>query len=667
VTVPPDTRIFDPHGPVHAGVGAQINLTVVGGLAKDTRNRSPRDVAEDQLLWLWQRFVHPGGFGEARQVLHATGTVLMDGAPGSGRTSAARVLLYELRRDADAFHELLPSEEGRPFLDPALVGNGDRMLLDLSEADEALWTGVREELPSFTGTVRKNRAHLVVVLPYHRDRKPLEGLGRHQAEIERPREHEVLLRHLSLEGIPRDSCSPSLPALSDFLASRRPMRDIAELADRIVRARKAAPPEKGFAHWCARALADLSGRRTQVAKRLAELGTGPQRALLLSTAMLHEAHSDVVHHGAESLLLIVGSPKDGRPLLEHEDLARRFKEISAGRDVDGRVRFEDFDYDAAVRDHFWDHRPDLRGHLRTWVGRTVGFADPAFSLEDRDRLVVHLSEQYLRTGRPEELASLAEDWTAPSATAHHLRAAAQVLKDGLNDEEHGRLFRKKVYVWSKSGQVSDGLIHVLVDVCVEVIAVHHPDEAVVRLHHLARREPRTDRACEALLLLTKADHRLLRLMLFRLARDLGRNTHPVDPHLFLRIADPLPLTTSGRRPRALLAEAAVREWLATAWTAVFERRPRQAWEPYTRRWLHAACADEEHSDPLLDVLVAGARERGDLLGALYAIARSGQRSAPGGRERGAALTDRLLLKISAAQGLRPSPPQSPQSPRGTTP
>ncbi|WP_344325833.1 hypothetical protein [Streptomyces macrosporus] len=663
--MPPDTRIFDPHGPVHAGVGAQINLTVIGGLAKDTRDRSPRDVAEDQLLWLWRRFVHPGGFGEARRLLRATGTVLLDGAPGSGRTSAARVLLYELRRDADTFHELLPNEE-KPFLSPALVGNGDRMLLDLSEVEEALWAGVREELPSFTGTVRKKQAHLVVVLPHHRDQRPLEDLWRHRAEIERPREHEVLLRHLTLDDVPRNACSPSLPVLSDFLGSGRPMREIADFAARIVRARKAAPPDKGFAHWCARALADLSGPRTQVAKRLAEAGTGPQRALLLSTAMLHEAHSDVVHHGAESLLRIAGSPKDDRPLLEHEDLARRFEDISAVRDANGRVRFEEFDHDAAVRDHFWDHRPDLRGHLRTWVGHTVGFTDPSFSLEDRDRLVVRLAAQYLRTKRPEELASLAEEWTAPPVTADRLRAAAQVLKHGLNDEEHGRSFRRRVYDWSRSGQVSEGLSHVLVDLCVEVIAVHRPDEAVVRLHHLARHERRTDRACAALLLLTGADHRLLRLMLFRLARDLGRGSHPADPGLFLRIADPLPLTSPGTRPRALFAEAAVREWLATAWTAVFEQCPRQTWEPYVRRWLHTACADERHGDPLLDVLVAGARERGDLLGALYATARSGQRSAPGGRERGALLTDRLLSKISIAQGLSPSPSQSPQPPRGAT-
>lgn len=665
MTTPPGTWVFDPHGPIHAGTGTQINYNISDS-ARDARYKSPRDVAEDQLLWLWQRFVHPGGFGEARRLLQATGTVLLDGAPGSGRTSAARVLLYELRRDADAFHELLPNEE-RPFLDPSLVGNGDRMLLDLSEVEEALWTGVREELPSFIGNVRRNRARLVVVLPHRRDQRPLEDLWQHRAEIERPREHEVLLRHLALEGVPRDACSPSLPVLSDFLGSRRPMREIADFAARIERAWKAAPPEEGFTHWCTRALTDLSGRRTRLAKQLAEAGTGPQRALLLSTAMLHETHSDVVHHGAESLLLIAGSPKDDRPLLEHEDLAQRFEGISAIRGEDGRVRFEDFDHDVAVRNHFWDHRPDLRGHLRTWVGHTVGLADPAFSPEDRDRLVIRLATQYLRTGRPEELASLAEDWAAPSAAAHRLRAAAQVLlKHGLANEEHGRFFRKKIYDWSRSGQVSEGLSHVLVDLCVEVIAVHRPDEAVVRLHHLARHERRTDRACAALFLLTETDHRLLRLMLSRFARDLGRSTHSADPVLFLRIADPLLLTAPGRHTRALFTEAAVREWLATAWAAVFERCPRHTWEPYVQRWLRTACADERHGDSLLDVLVMGARERSDLLGALYATARSGQRSVPGGPERGALLTDHLLSKIFAAQGLRPPSPQSPQPSRGTT-
>ncbi|WP_425472842.1 helix-turn-helix domain-containing protein [Streptomyces botrytidirepellens] len=38
-------------------------------------------------------------------------------------------------------------------------------------------------------------------------------------------------------------------------------------------------------------------------------------------------------------------------------------------------------------------------------------------------------------------------------------------------------------------RLSEPLAHVLVEVCAEVIAVQHPDQALVRLHHLARREP----------------------------------------------------------------------------------------------------------------------------------------------------------------------------------
>ncbi|MET7906630.1 hypothetical protein ABZS86_36385 [Streptomyces sp. NPDC005355] len=123
-----NARIYDPRGPVHSGIGDQVYV-VINEFAKGSSGRNPRHLAEDHLLWLWQRFVHPRGFGQARRILAETSTVLLDGAPGSGRTSAARVLLHELRRDVGSFHELLPGEEGESLLDPDLVGDEDRLLL----------------------------------------------------------------------------------------------------------------------------------------------------------------------------------------------------------------------------------------------------------------------------------------------------------------------------------------------------------------------------------------------------------------------------------------------------------------------------------------------------------------------------------------------------------
>ncbi|QMV20974.1 hypothetical protein GQS52_03340 [Streptomyces sp. SCUT-3] len=667
-----NSQILGAQGPVHGGNGDQYNYNYT--YASDSRVKNPRSIAEDQLLWLWRRFVPPEGFGEARRTLESHGTALLDGPPGSGRTSAARVLLHELRREAGSFHELLPDEEDVSLRDPGLVGDGDRLLLDLSDADEALWVGVRQDLSSLRRNALERGARLVVVLPRRGSRTLPEDLNQYRVQVVRPQERDVLLRHLRMDGVPLDDDTRTLPVLSRFLRSEPPMREVAGLADLIRRARDAARAGEGFADWCGRALAALDDQGPQVAKKVAGLGKGPQRALLLSAAMLHGAHPDVVHCGAASLLTEVDHPESDRPLLEHPDLAARLEEISAGPDANGLVRFDELDHDTAVRAHFWDHMPDLREPLCAWVGRLVDLEIPKFTQGDRDRLAERLAEQYLRTGHPGGLASFVERWAAPGAAPRCLRAAARALRCGLLDERHGRFLRGKVYDWAKNGRLGEGLASVLVGVCTEVVAVRHPDQAVVRLHHLARRERQGPRARDALLGLVEEDHRLRRFLLHRLALALPGGAWATDLDLFLQAADPRVLTDPGARVRALLEEAPVRDWLATGWGAVLRRCPRRTWEPHAQRWLHTACTAGDHDGLLLDVLVAAAAPQGDLFAALYATARSGQRSAPGGPERGAAVTDRLLAKISAAQGLRPAPPPPPRAPhhsqqsfRGTYP
>ncbi|MDB1086564.1 hypothetical protein PJ985_03155 [Streptomyces sp. ACA25] len=645
------TRVIDPQAPVHTGSGDQYNL-LVHTLTEDSRGRSPRRYAEDQLRLLTQRFVYPTGFSEARRILAGTSTVLLDGVPGSGRTSAARILLHELHRTTGMFHELVADDQDRSVLDPALVGAGDRLLLDLSAAQEPQWDAVRTELSSFRETVRDQGAHLVVVMPRHRGGRLEADLSPYHAEILRPPAKEVLRRYLRTEGVPLDRTDQPAPALDDFLAEERPMREVAQFAGYVVKAQAAGTSGTGFAAWCESARATLTDRGPQVARWVAALPEGPQRALLLSTAMLHGAHPDIVDRGTTVLLRTLKHPEDERPLLARADLSERFGALSVGLDPAGRVRFRELDQDAAVRAHFWDHMPDLRPHLCTWAGRTVDLADPFFSPAERDRLVERLTSQYLRTGRWDGVASLAEQWTAPPTTARRMRAAAQALVHGLRDEKHGQPLRQKIYHWSLSGQLRAELAQVLVEVCAQEIAVHHPDQAMVRLHHLAHRERDTRRAQDALCRLVDTHHRLRRRMLYRIAE--GReHVRAEDLGLFLRIADPGPLHASWGNGRSLLMEAAVRGWLITGWASVFGDLPVTAWQAPATRWLHAACGtDGRHRELLLDVLVAGAGHRGEVYARLYRLARQAEPSAPEGPGQGSEITELLLSKISAAQELR---------------
>lgn len=659
---PGSTRIESSQSVIHTGPG---HIFVNDTQAQESGKPTFRRFAEDQLIWLRRVLVAPGGMGKARATLADTGTVILDGAPGSGRTSAARVLLRESRRDSGVFHELLPGEEDEPALhDPALVGPDDQLLLDLSAADDHQWSVIRTDLPALRKAVHDKRAHLVVIMPRGGTLDP--GLQYYRVEIRRPDALEVFRRHLRVHGLPYEQYMRPDATVDEFMREDRPMREIADFADLVRRARETARPDEGFAQWCATAREARNDRRREVALFVAGRREAPQRALLLTASLLHGAHADVIHRAAQLLLRTFRSPSDGVPPLEHKDLAERLEEISADAGPDGHVRFRQLDFDSAVCAHFWDHLPDLRPHLGAWVASVVDLNDPHVTPAVRDGLVARLARQYLRTGRGDGLASLAEGWSAAAASRARLEAAVQALTCGLDDPAHGSEFRARVYQWCAHRQLRGEFAQVLVRICADVLAASHPDQALLRLYYLARRERGTTRALEALQGLVAGSRRLRRRLLDRLARS---DLSPAALDIFLRICDPEPLTDSSGTARALVEENEVRQSLITCWHAVLAERPRATWRPYAQRWLHRAADGAGHrGELLLDLLVSAAGRcegrRGEAFAALYASAREAERTAPGDPARSAATTELLLHKISVAQGPGPAAPP-PASARGT--
>ncbi|WP_333737034.1 hypothetical protein [Streptomyces sp. IBSBF 2806] len=655
------TRFEQGGGPVHAGSG-DLNYTVhVNPGDQEAPGRSPRRIADDQLRLVRQQFVDPAGMGMARRVLESSRTVILHGDPGSGRSAAACVLLYEVDQSAGIFRELLPGEEDGALTDPGLVGVGDRLLLNLAEADVSQWAQTRRDLSALRKAVQDQQAHLVVVMPHG---GALEAhLQPYRADIGRPPSLEVFRRHLRLHRIPYEEYRLPAPDQDEFLSKQPPMEEIAHFADRVRRARAASPGD-GFAAWCKQSRTARTQWRTEVADLVATQCAAEQRALLFATAMLHGAHADVIHRGAALLLETLDTPRDEVPLLEGKDLAERLKEIGAAAGPDGRVRFDRLDYDAAVRAHFWDHMPDLRQPFSTWAVQGTELDDPHIDSKLRGRLVSRLADQFLRTGRGNDLAFLAEEWSAGPVSRVRLEAAVDSLACGLHHPRYGRSLRMIVYSWCKGKQLTGNLAHVLLRVCTDVIAPTHPDQAVTRLHHLARRERGATPALDALCRLVESSARLRRLLLDRLTRH--SSAPAVDARLFLRICDPVALTDPAGALRPLIDEKAVRDCAVAGWAQVLARLPQSHWQPYVVRWLHMACSADGHRDRLLALLVDAAGCDGSTLAALYSAARAAEPATPGGRSSGAAITERLLQKISTAQGLRPpTAPTSPAPHRGT--
>jgi hypothetical protein len=634
--------INEAHGSVHSGDGPQYNnyYLQAGARLREQATRRTRSVAKEDRDHLDARFVSPPGLQRARNRLRESHTVLLDGVPGGGRRAAALMLLHELPDGRGSLHELPDTvdDADTPLLDLDDIGDDDRILLDLSEADAHRFLAVQSALSDFRSGLLARNAHLAVVLPHQLDYLMSDQLKRLVVELGRPPAHRVLVRHLRCTGITPEPGDLDGPALTSYL-TRAPLRDVAGLAHRISRRRDDSPPDRGLPHWLAASLAEQHDQTARVAADLSISQDGRRRALLLSLAMFHGAAPGVVLHTTNALLRAVSHPPDTTPRLDRTDLYADLAGVGAEVHPDGLVRFGIPGYDRAVREHFWTFLPDLHQKLRTWFRDSL--ADPSVPAEVRVAAVARYSAECLRTARPEDLTWLAEQWTSPRAPARLIEDASQALARGLESEPHGRFFRQRIYEWCTSPDTGRALQQVLVLVCSRTMPGSHPDQALVRLHHLARRtrgQVAAD-AQAALLHLGRSEPRLYRTLLDRLAAGVGHTHGLRDLALFLELAD----------PRRLLGHPAVRASLATCWAEALRLGP-DSWEPSARRWLDAA-VDLRARTAVLRVLAAACATDIRGSGHLYRVARGWLLTAPGAAH--ADTVSQLLLEIDAAQGIEP--------------
>ncbi|MEU7188139.1 hypothetical protein [Streptomyces sp. NPDC045369] len=508
------------------------------------------------------------------------------------------------------------------ILHPDDVQQSDLMLLDLTAAGPDVLEQAQREMSEFRAAVQAKSAWLTVALPSEtRVHDDLSGL---RVAVGRPEALKVLRRHLHAEHIVPEEAEFSRAELTSFLATAH-MREVARFADLVKQFRDQTAAETGhFTDWLDRALAATLRRQDEVREILAR-SSGAQRALFLSCAMLHGARGQVVQKAAAQLLRAAEEPHVVQPLLSRTALPHRLADVGAELTAGGRVVFRGLRYDEAVSDCFWDDFPELRPVLRVWTDRLV--RDSAAVGERPDDLVLRYARQCLRTESPEELSGAAVAWASVSGgTPSWLhRSAYLALDTGLRDETHGGHFREKTYEWAISRQPSPGLVRVLVGVCSGAMAVQHPDSALVRLLHLARRETADTApiAHDALFDLAFSEGRLTRRLLDRIDRAWGRQLSPRrrarEIELFRRLAEPERFADPGGRTRPLIAEPAVRRQLTAGWRAVLTARPFAECRAGTADWLRAARKWPAARESVLDVLVHACEGRGDLLGELYAL------------------------------------------------
>ncbi|WP_326724378.1 MULTISPECIES: hypothetical protein [unclassified Streptomyces] len=590
---------------------------------------TPRRVAKDQLVRLQRQFARPTGMNAAYDVLETKHTVFLYGEPGSGRSSAARVLLSELPPRKGTYHELTPEkpEGGTGWLPFDLIGESDRMLLDLTSEDEPTWSAVHDELSGFRHELLLRSAFLAVVLPYRFEERLSVQFSQFRRAIGRPDAMEILTRHLRLGDVDEDVRGIAPPALHTYLGTRPSMRELARLADRIV----AASNADGFVARCEAALAAQTDRGLAVAEMVPRLRKGRQRALLLTTAMLHGARAEAVNRATTLLVDEAGSAHDDRPLLEHKGLTPRLETVRAVLDVDSRVRFAQPGFAESTRRYFWIDLPDVRAPLSTWLDKVLKLRQ--LDETDRERVVRRFTDLCLSTSDTQELETLVRRWTRD--TAHRtteVQAAAHLLKHGVESEKFGGKFRAMIYEWS-TGRPTNHLREVLVEVCEKVMSIHHPESALVRLHHLARHEPHPGVARAALQRYVNQDSRLQRRLLARLATAQASRHHRADAELFLAFSE---------FPDDFFLRSSTRGWLTTCWRMAFELVAANRWTDCAQTWLITADAVEDRNlaDAAADILVDASDARYSVLSRIYADAR---------RTVSPEMSARLMQSINKAQ------------------
>ncbi|MGW3471840.1 hypothetical protein ACWDKQ_26015 [Saccharopolyspora sp. NPDC000995] len=656
------TSVTGDRAQVHGGSGHQFNgLTFIVTESGEIHRRrtSQRTLTADQLARLYDRFTEPPEYRQAEEKLYERSrTVLLSGKPGSGRRSAALMLLYNsTTRDAQ-FRELPveTDEEERDSLDPESVQPGERLLLDMSgEQQPEKFRSVQAKFESLRGAVVANKGALVVVLPPDPDHLLWPEFRPLHVPMTRPSGKAVLSRSLKVEHVEFAEQDLDRESLKPHLADAA-LRDLDRLCQRILEA-KYARPSSGFVDWADRACEAFAEHSEQVAEQIRE-STAPQRAIVLAAAMLKDGHVDSAQAAAKSLLNQLKYPADEKHVLEREGLDDALRSVKVVPNASRRIVFSSISYENAVRNHFWTNFPELRDDLRAWVGDCVVALNMVD--DDCDRLVARFAEQADRTGRIQDLCSLAEQWTKQADRQRRpprsARWAAAALAHGLGETSSpgaaGEV-RRRIYEWANQPGLAVHLAQVLVSVCAEVMAETHPDQAVVRLRLLASHNVQeVAGAAKTAVSNLAQDNRFYRRFLWWMKSWLTQQSRPSDVDLFLATSDPLRLLDTSSRSAALITNNGIRRQLAAGWRVALMRGT-DGWLEKFGEWLVASNSGA-YGPHLLNVLVESTHGELVKLGMLHVTSRDWAAAGADSEERAARqrICRELARKIDTAQGLR---------------
>lgn len=507
--------ITDSRGAVHTGDGSQYvnNVQIASLLVSTVASAEASSTTTQQLgmkpvqasLEFLQRvFVEPPAFNTVREHLRSAKTVVLTGPPGSGRRTAAQLLLCPTPNDVAAL-TLLTSADlgGSERLTAGAVSEGERLLLDVSDLDSRGFAQCQNDLMNCMSIASRQRASLVILIPDTVDQHLQDDLLMHHRPIGRPDPWRVLASHLRYGfGLEISRSKVAKDDLSGL--NRLPLRSVARVAVYLDQTRDQALTP---ADWFRNALAGLADQEQQVLSLLGELKTVEQRTILLSSAMLEAASADAIYFAEQALhhkLNFVPELQEHR--LAQPGITDRLREVPDHiRLSEDSVRFVRPAFGEAVLNHFWDAYPDLRPLLARWVRTCPEW--PAIQTEDRIAVATRFAVQAIRTSSLADLTFVAEDWVRVGRDETR-RLAAEMMTRALLDDRTGPLARQYLYQQARNPKLTAALGRLVIELCRDVVAVGYSHQALIRLRWLADRDAVRSEAREAIVGLC-ADNRTL--------------------------------------------------------------------------------------------------------------------------------------------------------------
>lgn len=573
------TDVEHASGPTHTGSGDQ-HVTYQNFVTEARRHLVASPVDRTSIARLRERFVEPWNISLVAEALRSNGMVVLSGEPGTGRTSAAR-MLGEQHSEHRRVHQLpIESDVEQAFeFDLDQVTAGDTAILDLSSChrqDFATWV---EKFNQAASTLHRQRAFCVAIIGREQERWH-DDLRPHIHQIRKPPPFEVLAKHFNVERLPYpDNAEEHLR-----FVERLPMSAIDEFTQ-VVADERDIKPDDDPSSWFKHAAKVVDGH-PEIAKLLDDHRDARERTMLLTAAALDGAPIEAVAWAEHTLARRAGCTLEPT-WVEEPGVRQRLLKIGAQLHRDRRVRFPRPNYATAVVDRLWDEFAGAQPMIARWLGDVA--ASTALSDIDRAAIADLLARQLLRSGNAQLFAEIAENWAKHTAPSVQALAFRLVLAGKTEDTDRG-LVRRQLWSWARQTSLPRQLAYVVIALAEEDIATQFPETAWDLLRGMTRHRTTQVRETATAIILYKSTDRST----YHQALAVFHHFSEVGTEAFAALLDRYFQRYTDDREITKLVE----NWWANIMTA--PGRWTSTWKPLTWYWLSRGNNPREQVEFLVD-------------------------------------------------------------------